>query len=109
MLGGGAMHLVLRLAGRRSDFDTLLNLLGMAGLVVGAFLFLWDWLWLGLGGLDQVALGISHLVIDGWWFVLVVTGLKRLLGVPVGWGLVASFAAFAAGFPLAVVLMRSPL
>jgi hypothetical protein len=32
----------LRFTGRRSEFDKILNITGMATIVVGAFLLLWD-------------------------------------------------------------------
>jgi hypothetical protein len=109
LLGGAVIHVGLRLAGRRSDVDTVLNVTGMTTLVVGAFLLLWDWLWLIVGGMDQYALGISHLVIDFWGAVLVVVGLKRLLGVPAWLGAALYVLAVASALPLAVMFMRSPL
>jgi hypothetical protein len=78
-------------------------------LVVGAILLLWDWLWLIAGGMDQYALGISHLVIDLWGAVLVAVGLKRLLDVPAWLGAVLYVLAVASALPLAVMFMRSPL
>lgn len=108
LLGGAVMHLVFRLAGRRSDFDAILTLTAMASLVVGAFLLLWDWLWFAVGGMDQMSLGISHLVIDLWWYTLVVAGLRRWSGVPVVLGILATVLGFVAVFPLSVIVMRSP-
>jgi hypothetical protein len=43
LLAGAFTHLVLRLSGRRSEFDQILNISGMATIVVGAFILLWDW------------------------------------------------------------------
>jgi len=109
LLGGAAMHVILRLSKLRSDLDQILNLTGMATLVVGAFLVVWDWFWLVAGGMNQYALGISHLVIDVWWVVTIVTGLKRMLGVPVWLGTLLCFLSIAVGMPLAYMFMRSPL
>lgn len=53
LLGGSAIHVLLRLSGRSSDFDQILNVMGVATLVVGSVLLLWDWIWIGAGGMDQ--------------------------------------------------------
>lgn len=108
LLGAGIFHLLLRLFKHPSDIDQILNLTAFAGLVVGAFLLLWDWFWLLVGGGNQYLLGVSHLVIDLWWFALVVVGLKRLLGVPTWLGILVSMLAFWATLPLAALFMRSP-
>jgi hypothetical protein len=108
LLGAGVLHIGLRLSGRRSDMDHILNLTGMASLVVGAILIPWDWLSFLLGGLDQYLLGISHLIIDIWWFLLVVTGLCRSLGIGAGRAIALSALAFATAFPLAILFMRAP-
>jgi hypothetical protein len=108
LLGAAVLHIGLRLSGRPSDMDRILNLTGMASLVVGAVLIPWDWFWLLVGGVDQYLLGVSHLLIDIWWFVLVVTGLRRSLGIGAGRAIALSALAFAAAFPLAVLLMRAP-
>jgi hypothetical protein len=79
----------------------------MASLVVGLFLLAWDWGWFAFGFHDQYFLGITHLVIDVWWILLVAAGLKRALGVPTWQGLLLSFLMPAAAFPPAVIVMRS--
>jgi hypothetical protein len=108
LLGSAVMHLMLRLGKHRSDMDQLLNLTGMASLVVGIALLLWDWFWYFIGGMDQYWLGASHLVIDLWWFILIIIGLQRNLGVPKWYGVIASVIAFVIAFPLAVLFMRAP-
>ena len=66
LLLGAVAHVALRLLGHHSDVDQILNVTGMAALVVGAVLVLWDWLWIGVGWENATALGISHLVLDIW-------------------------------------------
>jgi len=109
LLGGSIFHVLLRLFKRPSNIDQILNLTAFAGLVVGAFLLLWDWFWLLVGVGNQYLLGASHLFIDLWWYVLVVVGLKRLLGVPIWMGILVSVLAFWATLPLVMLFMRSPL
>lgn len=103
------VHVVLRLLGRRSDIDLLLNLTGMAALVVGAFLVAWDWLYIALGFTSPAWLGISHLAIDLWGVFLTTLGLRRLLGVPVWLGLLLNALWIAGGLPLAILFMRAPV
>jgi hypothetical protein len=109
LLAGSVMHLVIRLSGRPSDLDQILNITGMGTLVVGAFLVIWDWAWILIGGLDQYWLGYSHLLIDVWGVVIAVVGLKRLLRVPVWLGVAAYVLALLSAVPMAVMFMRSPL
>lgn len=108
LLGVSFIHLVLRLLGRRSDFDKVFNIVGMAALVVGAVLIPWDWAWYAIGGVDQYFLGISHLVIDLWAILLTVLGLKRILGVPVWLGTALNILSISVSLPLAIMFMRSP-
>ena len=108
LLGAVVVHVVLRLSKLPSDIDQILNLTGMAGLVIAAFLILWDWFWFVMGGTNQYFLGISHLIVDIWWFVITVIGLKRILGVSVWLGIVLSILAFVAAMPFAIIFMRAP-
>ncbi len=108
LLGGSVIHLLLRFHNLPSNIDHILNLTGMAGLVVAAVLLLWDWVWLGLDVGNQYWLGISHLLIDSWYLVLLIVGLKKGLDVPFLTGFFLSLASFLVTFPLAVLIMRAP-
>ncbi|MHB1317543.1 MAG: hypothetical protein ACYCYF_02885 [Anaerolineae bacterium] len=107
MLTASVLCLVLRRAGHACPLAPALNLVALSSLVVGAVLVPWDWLTYALGVLDQVALGLTHLVIDLWWFVLVMQ-IRELTGASVRTALLASAAGFAAAFPLGVIFMRAP-
>ena len=102
------IHIVIRLSGRQSDFDQIVNISGMAALVIGAFLLLWDWVWYAIGGVDQYFLGYSHLVISLWAVLITVLGLKRSLGVPVWLAALLSLLAMPVALPFAIMFMRSP-
>jgi len=104
-----AVHVILRLSGRESDVDQIMNLTGMAALVVGAGLVAWDWVWIGMGWENAVWLGVSHLLIVIWWSVITVLGFKRVLGVPVWAGIVLNVVWVILGLPLAMVFMRAPV
>jgi hypothetical protein len=86
LLLSAGMHLFLRLTGRPSDVDQILNITGMVDLVVGAVLILWDWLWVLMHWQSVVLLGVSHLIIVVWAVCITALGFKRILGVPVWLG-----------------------
>lgn len=106
---GAISHVVLRFLKRPSDMDLLLNLGGITALIVGFILLIWDWLWIALGGMNQYALGISHLVIDLYGILIAVMALKRLLGVPIWLGILLQVLVFMIALPLAMLFIRSPL
>jgi hypothetical protein len=109
LLASAFIHVVVRLAGRRSDFDQVLNITGMATIVVGAFLLAWDWAWFALGGMNQHFLGTSHLVISLWCVAIEVIGFKRILGVPIWLGVLLGFLTIPIALPFGIMFMRSPL
>ncbi len=108
LLSTAFIHCTLRLLGRTSDFDRLVNLVGMTALVVGAVLVPWDWAWFAIGGVGQYFLGISHLIIDLWAVYLVVLGMKRMLGIPTWLGIALNVLGLAVSLVVAMVFMRSP-
>ena len=109
LLTSAFIHVVLRLTGRPSEFDQVLNITGMSAIVVGAFILLWDWTWVALGGVDQYFMGISHLIISLWAVVIETVGLKRLLNVPIWLGAILSLLTIPIALPFGVMFMRSPV
>jgi hypothetical protein len=109
MMIAAFIHIVLRLTGRHSDFDQIVNISGMAALVVGAFLLPWDWIWFAIGGVNQYFLGISHLVISLWAVVITIIGLKRILAVPVWLAALLSLLSMPVALPFGIMFMRSPV
>jgi len=109
LLPSAFTHVVLKLTGRRSDFDQILNIVGMGTIVVGAFILVWDWIWISLGGVDQYFLGFSHLAISLWGIAIETIGLKRILGVPTWLGALLSLLSIPIALPFGIMFMRSPL
>jgi hypothetical protein len=109
LMQAAVTHTVIRLTGRRSDFDQIVNICGMAALVVGTVILIWDWIWIAVGGVDQYFLGYTHLALSLWAAAISVLGLKRILGVPVWLGAVLSLLAIPVALPFAIMFMRSPL
>jgi hypothetical protein len=103
------VHGVLRLGGWQSDVDQILNITGMAALVVGAFLVVWDWGYILLGGRDPVLLGVSHLVLDIWVVYITVIGFRRVLGIPTWLAILLNVLWLLLGLPLAILFVRGPV
>ena len=108
LLLGAVTHVILRLLGRHSDLDQILNITGMAALVVGAALVMWDWLWIVLGWENAVALGVSHLVLDTWGITITALGFGRTMAVPIWLAALLAVLSIALGVPLAATFMRAP-
>jgi hypothetical protein len=108
LMSSAFLHVGIRLSGRSGDFDRIMNLVGMAALVVGATLIPWDWLWFAIGGVDQIFLGISHLLISLWAALLTVLGLRRMFHVPVWLGILLSILVIPVSLPFGIMFMRSP-
>ena len=101
-------HVILRLMGRHSDIDQIINIVGMASLIIGAVLIPWDWAMYALGLTDQYFLGISHLMISLWAVVIMAVGLRRILSVPLWLSIILSVITIPVALPFAMMFMRSP-
>jgi hypothetical protein len=108
LVGAAVIHVLLRLLGRESDIDQIINIIGMAALIVGTVLIPWDWAMYALGVANQYVLGVTHLVIALWAIAIEAVGLNRILGVPVGLAIVLAITTIPVGLPFAVMFMRSP-
>jgi len=102
------IHVILRLTNRKSDIDQIINLTGMAALIVGSVLIPWDWAMFTLGMADQYILGITHLFISLWAAVIIVIGLRKLFSVPLWLGNVLGIIPIPIALPFAIMFMRSP-
>jgi hypothetical protein len=109
LLLGAVLHLILRLGGWPSDVDQILNITGMAGLIVGAVLIVWDWLWILFGWQNVVLLGISHLILAAYALLITTLGFTRILGLPLWLALLLNLLYVLLGEPLAALFMRAPV
>ena len=108
LISSSFIHVILKLSSKRSDFDQILNISGFLALSIGTVIILWDAFWLTVGGLNQYALGISHLILDIWAIIISTIALKRILDVPIWLGIVLNIIGVLVTFPLAIMFMRSP-
>jgi hypothetical protein len=109
ILLSGILHLILRLSGQPSDIDQILNITGMAALIVGSLLVVWDWVWIVVGWESDVLLGISHLVLVIWAIVITASGFHRILGLPVWLAVLLNLLWLVLGEPLGAIFMRAPV
>jgi hypothetical protein len=104
LLDGVLAHVVLRLMGRESDIDQILNIDGIGYAILGPPILVVDWLTLALGGDSAMVLwGLIHLVVDLWYILFVTIGLKRILRLPLWLAIALVVLWFVYSIPLAML------
>ncbi len=107
LLNAAVVHLSLRLAGKPSNMDQILNIAGVIYLVVMPYTFLVDWTLIALNAFDsQIVVGLHGVVDLVWSLALGVIGLRRLLGIETKLALTVSLIGSAVGMPLLALLAR---
>jgi hypothetical protein len=107
LLGSALVHLIVRCAGRPSDMDGILNVIGFGLLVVGPAVWLLDWSCIALGVEGRGWIAIPQAAIAGWQTALFALGFVRLLQVR--WWAALVLAALVTGgvyIPLAMIFIR---
>ncbi len=107
LLFSALAYVILRLGGWKSDFDQILNIGGIGGLVFQPVITLLDWIGIVLGWHSlPVVLGISHLCVDLWVIVWVAKGYNRILGLPMWLGAGLTLLVTILNIPLAMLFLR---
>ena len=107
LLGAAVIHLGIRLAGKPSNMDQILNIAGVIYLVVMPYTFLIDWTAIALNAFNSQVIVVLHGVVDlVWSLALQVIGLRQLLGIETRLALIASVISAAVGVPLLALLAR---
>ena len=106
LLGAAIIHVGLRLLNRTSDIDQILNIGGLATLIVMPPLLLSDWSLIVLNRYDFAIVGITHPLITVWGLLLCTIGLTRLLGVETKWAFGLSLVSQCATIPLLAIFAR---
>jgi hypothetical protein len=81
LLSGGVVHLILRLAGKQSSFDWILNVIGWGLLTVMPAVWLLDWIAIALNVYGVGLIPLVHAVISIWEVVLMGVGLSKMEGI----------------------------
>lgn len=81
LLMASMAHVFIRLARKRSNFDQILNVIGMGMLVPMPAVWLFDWTAIGSSFYTMMPMAISHSVFQLWEVGIEATGLNKLLGL----------------------------
>ena len=107
LLGAAFTHLCIRLAGKPSNMDLILNMAGVGYLVIMPYTFLVDWTAIALNVYGSGVIIILHGVVDlVWSLALGVIGLRRLLGLSAKFALAVSLIGALVVMPLQALLAR---
>ena len=104
LLGAAVIHIGLRLAKHPGGMDILLNIGGLATLVVMPVSLLSDWLLIALGAYRIAE--YTHPLAAVWGVVLTVLGLKQMLGVRTGMAVVLALASEVLTIPFLAIFAR---
>jgi hypothetical protein len=100
LLMSAVAHTAMRLAGKRSDFDLVLNIVGLGMLIPMPLVWLWDWTMIGLGTFTLVTMSISHSLFQLWEASVQALCFRRNLGLGV-----PAAIALAAGINIIFILV----
>jgi hypothetical protein len=106
LLGSAIVHLVLRLARKTSDFDQILNILGMGMLIPMPVIWIWDWTMIALNWYQMTIMAISHSFFALWGVILYSIGFKRILGLRVMVAIGLSLVIAIVYISLAMIFVR---
>ena len=81
LLMASIAHVFIRLAGKRSNFDQILNVIGMGMLVPMPVVWLFDWTAIGFSFYTIMPMAISHSVFQLWEVGIEAIGFNKLLGL----------------------------
>lgn len=107
LLGSATIHLGIRLAGKPSNMDQILNIAGVIYLVVMPYTFLVDWTTIAFNAFtSDIIVGLHGVVDLIWSLALQVIGLRRLLGIENKLAISVAAIGFAMQLPLLALLAR---
>ena len=107
LLASGMVHLIQRVAGRPSNIDWIMNVVGFSLLVVMPLVWLLDWAGIALGFYGADFTIPLHSAVSLWEVGLMATGFKRMGSL--GWSgalLLGLLVKVGVYIPLAMLLVR---
>jgi hypothetical protein len=107
ILGSGVVHVILRLAGKDSQFDWILNVVGWGLLIVMPVVWLLDWTSIALDIYGVGLIPLLHALVSVWEVALFGVGLSKMEGVGFWPGFVLGLIVKGGVYiPLAAVFVR---
>ena len=107
LLGSAVVHLCLRLVGRPSSFDWVLNVIGFGLLIVMPVVWFLDWLSIALNLYGAGVIPVIHALVSLWEVALIGVGLSKMEGLHFWPGCLLGLI-FTGGvyIPLAILFVR---
>lgn len=81
LLMGSIAHLILRLSGRTSEFDQILNVIGLGMLIPMPVVWIWDQAMIAINAYQITFMSVSHTVFQVWEILVESIGLTKILGI----------------------------
>ncbi|MBI2830991.1 MAG: YIP1 family protein, partial [Chloroflexi bacterium] len=106
LLMGGIAHTVIRLFGKQSSFDDILNIIGMGMLVPMPVLWLFDWATIALDWYGLTVQAASHSLAQLWETGVQAVGFRKILGLSVFGAVIMAIIINAVYILLAMVFIR---
>jgi hypothetical protein len=106
LLEGAIIHVGIRLSGRTSDFDQILNIGGLAYLVVMPPLMLSDWVLIALDHYQVTITAFTHGFVALWGLFLSIVGLQKLLDVKIWLAFGLSLLNMVVGISIFAIFAR---
>jgi hypothetical protein len=76
---GGIAHVIIRMSGKQSNLDLILNIVAMGMIIPMPFLWLWDWSSIAIGHYHVVNQAISHSIAQLWEATIQALAFRKLL------------------------------
>jgi len=106
LLTSSVVHLILRLNGKSSNFDQILNVVGMGMLIIMPVVWLWDWVMIALNWYQMMIMAFSHSVFALWGVMLHSVGFKKVLGIRTISAIGLALVIPCVYIPLAMIFIR---
>ena len=106
LLMSGIVYIVLSLTGKVSDFDQILNIVGMGMLIPMPVVWLWDWTMIALNGYQMTVMAVTHSIFALWIVILYSIGFKRILGLRILLAIGLSLTISVVYISLATIFIR---
>lgn len=99
-------HVVLRIAGKGSDFDQVLNIVGMGMLIPIPVVWAWDVTMIALNLYQLPVMAVSHALFQLWETSIEAVGFVRLLKLRIMPAMVIALIINAAYIAMAMIFIR---
>jgi len=106
LLMSAVVYVVLRLIGKVSNFDQILNIVGMGMLTPMPAVWLWDWVMIALNSYQLMTMAVSHAIFQLWETIIESVGFKLILEIKTSLAIGMSLLANIVFALLAMIFIR---